>query len=273
MSAIWLELGMPRQKKIIVGNIYREWQHMGQGPTNTTGNIADQLQRWLTFIEMWEKALNEGKEVIVLGDVNLDFLKWNSSSLPVNDSSSRLKQLNELIFNRIFPHGVRQLVTTPTRLSAVDAPSGLDHIYTNKPDKCSEVQAEIQGGSDHKLLKITRFSKAFVRKTRYVKKRCFKNFLPGQFCEAVKQISWYELYMCNSPSTAADILTRELSNILDKFAPVRKIQIHTKYAAWLSDASKKLLEKRNEAQKRACESKDPDDWRAYKNLRNTATST
>ena len=38
------------------------------------------------------------------------------------------------------------------------------------------------------------------------------------------------------------------------------------------DASKKLLEKRNEAQKRACESKDPDDWRAYKNLRNTATS-
>ena len=134
---------MPRQKKII-GYIYREWQHMVQGPTNTT---ADQLQRWLIFIERWEKALNEGKEVLVLGDVNLDFLKWNSSNLPVNDSSTRLKQLNELIFDRIFPHGVRQLVTTPTRLSAVDPPSGLDHIYTNKPDKCSDVQAEIQGGS------------------------------------------------------------------------------------------------------------------------------
>ena len=256
---------MPRQKKII-GYIYREWQHMVQGPTNTT---ADQLQRWLIFIERWEKALNEGKEVLVLGDVNLDFLKWNSSNLPVNDSSTRLKQLNELIFDRIFPHGVRQLVTTPTRLSAVDPPSGLDHIYTNKPDKCSDVQAEIQGGSDHKLLKITRFSKASVRKARYVKKRCFKNFCPDQFCEAVKLISWYELYMCDSPSRAAEILNRELSKILDKLAPVRTIQVHTKYAAWLSDASKKLLESRNEAQKRASESRDPDDWRAYKNIRNT----
>ena len=30
ISAIWLEIGMPRQKKILVANIYREWQFMGQ---------------------------------------------------------------------------------------------------------------------------------------------------------------------------------------------------------------------------------------------------
>ena len=272
LSAVWLELGMPRQKKIIVGNIYREWQYMGQASSNSSGSIADQLQRWLVLIEMWEKVLNEGKEVMVLGDINLDFLKWNKGNLPANDSSIRLKQLNELVFNRIFPHGVKQLVTTPTRLSAVGSPSGLDHIYTNRSDKCSEVQAEIQGGSDHKLIKITRFSKVSIRKARYVKKRSFKNFCPNQFCEAVKQISWYELYMCDSPSKAADILTKELSNILDRLAPVRTIQVRTKYAAWLSDASKIVLQERNEAQKRAAESKDPDDWRAYRNLRNTATA-
>ena len=158
LSAVWLELGMPRQKKIIVGNIYREWQYMGQASSNSSGSIADQLQRWLVFIEMWEKVLNEGKEVMVLGDINLDFLKWNKGNLPANDSSIRLKQLNELVFNRIFPHGVKQLVTTPTRLSAVGSPSGLDHIYTNRSDKCSEVQAEIQGGirpqtyKDHQIL-------------------------------------------------------------------------------------------------------------------------
>ena len=43
ISAIWLELGMPRQKKIIEGNIYRKCQHMGQGPNNTSGSIAAQL--------------------------------------------------------------------------------------------------------------------------------------------------------------------------------------------------------------------------------------
>ena len=272
LSAVWLELGMPRQKKIIVGNVYREWQHMGQGSNNSTGSVAEQLQRWLTFVEMWEKVLKEGKEVMVLGDINLDFLKWTRRNLPANDSSVRLKQLNELIFSRIFPLGVSQLVTTATRVSPADPPSGLDHIYTNRPDKCSDVQAELNGGSDHKVLKITRFSKAHVRSARYVRKRSYKNFCPDKFSEAVKQISWFELYMCDSPTQAADILTKKLSDILDTLAPVKTIQIRTKYAAWLSDTTKELLKFRNEAQERAAFTKDPDDWRAFKNLRNTATA-
>ena len=155
LSAVWLELGMPWQKKIIVGNIYREWHNMGQGPNNTIGSVAEQLQRWLIFVEKWEQVLQEGKEVIVMWDINLDFLKWTRRNLPASDSSVRLKQLNDLIFNRIFALGVSQLVTTATRVSSVDPPSGLDHIYTNRPDKCSDVQLELNGGSDHKLFKIT----------------------------------------------------------------------------------------------------------------------
>ena len=42
---------------------------------------------------------------------------------------------------------------------------------------------------------------------------------------------------------------------------MRTIKFRTKYAAWLK-----------EAQKRAVESKDPDDWRAYRNLRNISTA-
>ena len=221
---------------------------------------------------MWEKVLREGKEVMVLGDMNIDFLKWTRRNLPASDSSIRLKQLSEEIFSRIFTLGVSQLVTTATRVSPVDPPSGLDHIYTNRPDKCSEVHAELRGGSDHKLLKITRFSKTDVRSARYVRKRSYKNFCPEKFCEAVKQISWFDLYMCDSPTQAADILTRKLSEILDVLAPVKTIQIHTKYAAWLSDTTKEMLKLRNEAQAKASQTKDPDDWRAFKNLRNTATA-
>ena len=200
---------------------------------------------------------------MVLGDINLDFLKWTRRNLPANDSSARLKQLNELIFSRIFPLGVSQLVTTATIVSPTDPPCGLDHIYTNRPDKCSDVQTELNGGSDHKVLKITRFSKANVRSARYVRKRSYKEFCPEKFSEAVKQISWFELYMCDSPTQAADILTKKLSDILDNLAPVRTIQIRSKYAAWLSDTTKELLKLRNEAQERAALSKDPIDWRAF----------
>ena len=30
ISAIWLEIGLPRQKKILVANLYREWQFKDQ---------------------------------------------------------------------------------------------------------------------------------------------------------------------------------------------------------------------------------------------------
>ena len=43
LSAIWLEVGLPRQRKILVANVYREWQHMGQGQDNQTGSVAAQL--------------------------------------------------------------------------------------------------------------------------------------------------------------------------------------------------------------------------------------
>ena len=42
--------------------------------------------------------------------------------------------------------------------------------------------------------------------------------------------------------------------------------------AWLSEDSKKLLKERDAAQAKAALTKDPDDWRLYKNLRNTATA-
>ena len=71
--AIWLELGLPRQRKIIVENIYSEWQFMGQDD-NTSLSITSQMQRWKVFLDKLGEVLNEDREVLVLGDVNLDFL-------------------------------------------------------------------------------------------------------------------------------------------------------------------------------------------------------
>ena len=45
-----------------------------------------------------------------------------------------------------------------------------------------------------------------------------------------------------------------------------------KYAAWLSDTTKDILKLRNKAQAKAAQTRDQDDWRAYKNLRNRASA-
>ena len=100
----------------------------------------------------------------------------------------------------------------------------------------------------------------------------FKKFQDKEFKQAVQGLQWWDLYSCEDPSRAAEILTSKLSSILDSMAPVRTIQVRTKYAPWLSDATKEPLKYRNSAQKLASETKDPDDYRNFKSLRNQATA-
>ena len=271
LSAVWLEVGMPRQRKILVATFYREWQQMNQSD-NSSKSVPAQLERWCNFLTKWEAALSEGREVIVMGDINLDFLKWTRTDLSSTDSSVRLKPLTEALFSRIFPHGVSQLVKEATRVWPGQPDSGLDHIYSNKPDKCSAINLEFSGGSDHKLLKFTRYAKSVTRNIKYVRKRSFKNFKSEEFVKAVRQLSWFDLYMCQDPNQAAELLTKKLADLLDIMAPIRTIQVRSKYAAWLSEQTKAMLKLRDAAQATAARTKDPDDWREYKNMRNTATA-
>ena len=192
-------------------------------------------------------------------DANLDFLKWAREDLPPNDSTHRLKSLIELLFNKIISHGVTQLVTISTRCWPGQPEAGLDHIYRNKPDKLSEVYAEYVGGSDHKLIKVTRYSKSIKRNVRYVRKRSFKELKNKDFKEAVKRVSWWELYCCQDPEEAARLLTNKLTAILDTMAPLKTIQVRNKYAPWLFQDTKQLMKERKKAQETAAKTRDIDD--------------
>ena len=74
-SSIWLEISLPRQKKFLVCQAYRDWQYLNQ--TNKGSKSIDaQLGRWIGFLDQWETALETELECIVVGDLNLDHTKW-----------------------------------------------------------------------------------------------------------------------------------------------------------------------------------------------------
>ena len=83
-----------------------------------------------------------------------------------------------------------------------------------------------------------------------------------------KQLSWINIYLCQDPTKAAEPLTRYLTSLLDTMAPIRTIQVRSRYVAWLSEETKDLLKKKKTAQATATRCRDPEDWREYKNLRN-----
>ena len=271
VSAVWLEVGLPNRKKILVCNIYREWGYLRQ-QDKSSHTIAAQLSRWQTFLTLWERALTEDKEVIVTGDVNIDCFKWCRDDLTSTDSTYKLKPLIELLFEKIIPHGVSQHVKTATHSWPGQVDSCLDHLYTNRPDKISNVEAHVNGGSDHRVLYTVRYTKSMKKSTRYVKKRCFKNFDEEGFKQEVKQLKWFDVYSTTDVNEAVQLMTAKLTSVLDRYAPVQTIQVRTKYAPWISLEVKAKMAERDRAQQVAAATQNQDDWRRYKNLRNNVTS-
>ena len=96
--------------------------------------------------------------------------------------------MTDALFHKIMPLGVSQLIKSATRVASGQPKSGLDHLYTNQPDKLSSVQTFITGMSDHKLIKFVRFAKSLKMSPRYVRKRSFKDFDPNLFKEKIGNI-------------------------------------------------------------------------------------
>ena len=271
VAAVWLECGLPNQRSILVCVGYRQWRLVGQ-TDDTSASTGEQLVRWLAFLDKWEKALGENKEVIVTMDANLDFLTWRKQDLPAHHSSIRLKPLIDALFDQILPLGVSQLVTGATRMERGQPRTGLDHLYTNKPEKLSSVQTHFTGMSDHKLIKFTRFTKSLKQNPRYVRKRMFKNFDEEIFKQKLSETNLDEVLACTDVDEAAELLVQKLNGVLDDMAPVKTIQTRKKYVPWLSEDAKKLQAARNTAQEKATLTDSPEDWRHYRSLRNQVTA-
>ena len=133
-SSIWLQVGLPRQKQILVCHTYREWQLPNQSD-KTSLSVAEQMARWTVFLDQWDRALHSGLEVHLLGDLNLNHCNWRDSALPASTQTVRFRPLINDLFSNILTQGVSQCVVGPTRYWSGQAPSGLDHYYTNKPEK------------------------------------------------------------------------------------------------------------------------------------------
>ena len=270
-SSVWLECGLPNKKKILVCNLYREWQLLGQGGDKSSKEITQQLHRWVIFIDQFERALASGKEVYCMGDVNLDFLTWTKTDLDQNHKSVRLKQLIDELFNRIFIRGVKQCVTSATRSWPGQPDSGLDHFYTNSPNKISPVQVSFEGGSDHRVIHAVCFSACIKTQVKYVQKRSYKNFDCLSFLDEFRKISWWDLYSSEDVDEAVEIFTTKFCSVLDKFAPIKKFQCRNRYAPWLSCETKDLMKKRNQVQLWASTTQKMQDWSKYRSLRNLVT--
>ena len=128
-----------------------------------------------------------------------------------------------------------------------------------------------EGHSDHKIIHAVRVAKMIRSHARFVKKRSYKEFDENAFISEIRKTSWWQVYSCEDANQAAEIFITKLSQILDKHAPVKTFQTRTKFAPWLSDTTKQLMKDRDLAQIQASSSRNENDWKNYRVLRNKGT--
>ena len=137
--------------------------------------------------------------------------------------------------------------------------------------KATVTRALVRSYSDHRLVLATRYTKNIISSPRYVKKRAYKNFDENMFVQEVRNTSLLEVYLSNDANEAAELLAKKLNAILDVMAPVKKIQLRSNFAPWISQDCKAEMAARDAANKSAVESGLNSDWDTFWQVRNSVT--
>ena len=163
-----------------------------------------------------------------MGDMNINYLKWQKNDSEMSNQTRKLRPLIEELFIRIIPYGFAQMVKVATHYWPGQMSTGLDHFYTNMPNKIQEIQNFCWGGSDHELLVATRRAKSIVSKPSYVRKRSYKCFAQSQFLSAVNNINWLSVYLCDDVNKAVEAFTQKLIKVMDVMCPLKTFQMRTR---------------------------------------------
>ncbi|KAI8505783.1 hypothetical protein Bbelb_161360 [Branchiostoma belcheri] len=210
---------------------------------------------------MLDKATAEQREIYVLGDFNVDWIKSS-------DASKRLQDITQ-------SYGVQQLVDKPTRTvnrgqSVVE--SCIDLVFTNQPDKCSKATIRTIGFSDHDAVMFSRKAKLQTTGPRTVHKRTYKDFNEETFHSDIKEAPWHLVYNFDDVNQATEMFSDILQDTCDRHAPIRKFTVRSSAAPWLTQDILELMEMRNEAKREAKTSGLESDWAVYRKLRNAVVS-
>ena len=264
IPSIWCKIG-GKKTGITVGGFYREFTQLGTEQMNDNAQIKlqKQEQRWKRWMDQWKLA-SRAANCYVVGDLNLDHLRWGSP-----DSSQ--ENMIDAVKNDIETAGFIQLIRDYTRSMSNQADSCLDHVWTNSSHKVSRHFNNIKGESDHNLIGVDIATGNIRLGGQNIRKRNWKNFDVEAFKKAVEQTDWSDIFESENVELANSEFEDRMRTILDSLCPMKVVQLRAKYNSWIADSTKVTMAQRDEARKSARITGNPADWKKFRILRNKCT--
>ena len=205
-------------------------------------------------MEHWRVLSDSNRDYIIVGDNNLCAKSWQN-----DNHDPQRKLLAEQVLDFMIEESAVQLVEEYTRSEMVNnviQRSCIDHVITNIPNKCNMPEVLGVGNSDHLAVKVQKYTSELRQHPNAIKKRSFKNFNKDAFLADIDAEDFMPVIEANDIETAAQIFENKFTRIYDKHAPIRVIQQHRNYVPYLSDATKELMNERDELKKSATKEDD-----------------
>jgi hypothetical protein len=212
------------------------------------------------FLKELEKEIENvgNNELIVIGDLNCDYLKPDSMTI-------ELKSL-------LNKNNLTQLIKEPTRITE-NSQTLIDLIITNKPqlNTINGVLREVIADHDmiYTVRKKQRTSKCPIKS---IKIRSFKNINTELLNKRILDSPWWIFDYCHSVKNKYEIFHKFVSSALNIYAPLKTVTVKHNRKKWLNTDYEKLSHLSKSLKKQAIKINNSETWVEAKKSRNKLTN-
>ena len=272
LATTWIQVGLAGSKNFLIQALYRQFRRQGTPGSNS---INSQTARWKQLIEKWETALDENREIITLGDTNLDSIMWEKPWDLIPQYDKNKMDMYYLLRDKILLTGTRKINSEYTRIDhqTQGRKSCLDQIFTNRPEKVNNFTTHHSTFSNHSMVEININVKKKINTKKFIKIRTMKNYNKQTFNENISNHGLYiETMYENQSDKIAENIIQILKESVNPVAPIIRIQMTSRNTEAIGMDAQKALVERDIAQREAKENPTLENKRNHRHLRNRANN-
>jgi hypothetical protein len=267
--SLWLEIENITGRNVICGGFYREWAPGG------LRTIPAQIEAIQCFTNQIERATNENKTVVIVGDANLCSEKWNSPTFHLKQVADELKNTLVQCGLHLIPLGVTYIADS-LNPKKQEMTSALDHAYVTIGDEHRTHAKKIENSAtDHLPIIVSVITKNTSRTAQEIRptttRRSFKDFTKTRWIDALRNQDWSEISSTNDIETMTRNFTNKVVSALDECAPFKSFKPRDSFRPGLTNSTKQLIKERDNTRISICKAKAEDKPKLkakYKQLRN-----
>ena len=239
--SIWVEKKNEGKKSIVIGGFYREWNHNGKK------SVSSQIKGMRIFAKQIERAVEDGKPCVIMGDANLCSRKWKEEGFNYKSIAEPVLLVLEQNGFLIADIGTTYLADHAQASGAI-AESAIDHIYSSKSLAENLKFSKLKNCSSDHMPILCEYNdlKKKVLYEKKVTKRRMKNFTKEAWNSCLANKDWSFIDSNLGLNLMTEKFAKTVEEALDEIAPIKTFKVRSFHKFGLSDRTKELMKARDQ---------------------------